>query len=906
MGEQRIQACVELVQELLSCEDGAEQGLLEAHEELLDEQFVMVALAIAAKLEQDKQADASQWLVRLVVQVTEAKGLSLDAEALAEGMEMPGSEDMAFLQALVQAEVSCQGDSQVVYAVFAQNLEKLTPKFGALLAAWAMSVVQQQPEVEEDIAAIVENICTRLRTFPLGSRADNHEISIIGYREVVLKIRSLDKAPKLRAQTQNNLGNAYSDRIRGDKAQNLEQAIAAYTESLKVRTQEDFPYDWASTQNNLGNAYSDRIRGDKAQNLEQAIAAYNFALRIHTGEAEPYLCLKASRNLGNLHFTEGQWQKAIEAFELTLAANDQLSTWANDDDRRQELQEAVASTYDKLIQAHINLNQLSQALETVERSRSQRLVNLMATNDLYQDGQIPDEIQTYLQQIDQYQHRIDGLRDLTLATAGVGDSQRGPVQRDRNKVTEEREEIQKLEAEKQQLQRQLSHRDPETAALLQVSAPNLAAMQQLLKHPKTALLSFYITNEATHIFILKPDQSIACHTCPEQSYGKLNGWLINEWLVPYSEANATTDESERKQKYAGWAADMPQLLTELAQRLNLNQLITRHLSDSEELILVPHLFLHQIPFAALPLKQGLLGDRFRLRIVPSTQILEFCQNRDEITQPTYGSVEDATDDLPCANFEGEQIAQIHNTPKQQRLRGRQQATTSNYRALIENTSHLLSSHHAQSRLDNPLESCILLADGTITLGQLLTPGWRLPQLSDVFLSCCETGVGFTPSVADEPLSLATGFLCAGARSVVSTLWSVDDLATALFSIRYHHHRAEDQPAGNPALSRPAALQQAQQDLREMTGKQLKREYFAELNALLNDRFDQAEAKRNQLAPQIPANADSDNPIKKEHDHWAMAATKIEATQMHLKRLCKADQPFAHPVNWAGFVSQGVS
>nr|WP_287267336.1 tetratricopeptide repeat protein [Moorena sp. SIO3A2] len=30
--------------------------------------------------------------------------------------------------------------------------------------------------------------------------------------------------------------------------------------------------DWATTQNNLGNAYSDRITGDKAQNLEDAFA----------------------------------------------------------------------------------------------------------------------------------------------------------------------------------------------------------------------------------------------------------------------------------------------------------------------------------------------------------------------------------------------------------------------------------------------------------------------------------------------------------------------------------------------------------------------------------------------------------------------------------------------------------
>ena len=74
--------------------------------------------------------------------------------------------------------------------------------------------------------------------------------------------------------TQNNLANAYNDRIRGDRADNIEQAIEHYELALKVRTQKDFPADWAMTQNNLANAYSDRIRGDRADNIEQAIEHY--------------------------------------------------------------------------------------------------------------------------------------------------------------------------------------------------------------------------------------------------------------------------------------------------------------------------------------------------------------------------------------------------------------------------------------------------------------------------------------------------------------------------------------------------------------------------------------------------------------------------------------------------------
>ncbi|NEP29106.1 MAG: tetratricopeptide repeat protein, partial [Moorea sp. SIO3I6] len=57
-----------------------------------------------------------------------------------------------------------------------------------------------------------------------------------------------------------------------EKAQNLEVAIACLQLALEVRTRERFPIDWATTQNNLGNAYLERIEGEKAQNLEDAFA----------------------------------------------------------------------------------------------------------------------------------------------------------------------------------------------------------------------------------------------------------------------------------------------------------------------------------------------------------------------------------------------------------------------------------------------------------------------------------------------------------------------------------------------------------------------------------------------------------------------------------------------------------
>ena len=133
-----------------------------------------------------------------------------------------------------------------------------------------------------------------------GERADNLERAIAAY-ESALQVYTRDAFPQQWAMTQNNLGIAYSDRIRGDRADNLERAIAAYEAALQVRTRDAFPQQWAMTQNNLGSAYQNRIRGDRADNLERAIAAYEAALQVRTRDAFPQDWAMTQNNLGTAY-----------------------------------------------------------------------------------------------------------------------------------------------------------------------------------------------------------------------------------------------------------------------------------------------------------------------------------------------------------------------------------------------------------------------------------------------------------------------------------------------------------------------------------------------------------------------------------------------------------------------------
>ncbi|UBF27664.1 CHAT domain-containing protein [Kovacikia minuta CCNUW1] len=647
----------------------------------------------------------------------------------------------------------------------------------------------------------------------------------------------------------------------------IEQAIEYFNDSLKVFTREVFPEQWASVQNRLGLCHKD------CHHILKAILFFRLALTIHTPINFPKDCFRAGRNLGNTAFSLGFWEVAIEGFNSAIESVEIDRSWIEIDFRRQETLEKAVNVYEKAVQASINSYQLEQAIGFAERSRSKRLVDLIASNDLYSSNELSLEVNELLERYNNLQQQIDQERSQNHFE---GNRERVGVANSRAALEAYSDAIAHLESQKQQTWEEIRKHDPVLAGQIQVTPLTFKAIQALIGQPTTAILSFYTTSDHTHIFVVQQHQ-ITLHTCKDQGLNTVQAWILQNWLQPYVDK---TDE---------WKSQITSVLAELAQRLQLTDLIAQHLAGIEELILVPHLFLHQVPFAALPIGNGeYLGDRFLIRYIPSCQILQFCQNRPEVKEPlTYGIVENATDDLSCTSFEADQIAQLFEIPDQQRLKGRSEATVENYRKLAQTVQVLHSSHHAQSRLDDPFHSELKLGDGAITLGQLLTPGWRLPQLSDVFLSCCETHLGAT-SVTDDILTLASGFLCAGARSVISTLWSVDDLATALFSIFYYQQRQQ-------GSDRSTAMQAAQKKMRMLTGIDIKRKFQEPLSNL----FLQADTHRKKIMSQYTSGSKGylEN---QEYKRWAGLASQIYSVMN-----CGEKSPFTHPYYWAGFIVQGL-
>ena len=159
--------------------------------------------------------------------------------------------------------------------------------------------------------------------WPRGERGDNLQNAIEAFQRA-LQVFTPERSPRDWGALQNDLANVYLRGVRGDRAHNLEKAIVAYQAALTVFARERLPREWAAAQNNLALAYADRVHGERADNLEKAIAGYEAALTIRTLEALPREWAAAQNNLGIAYANRirgeraDNLEKAIAAFEASF------------------------------------------------------------------------------------------------------------------------------------------------------------------------------------------------------------------------------------------------------------------------------------------------------------------------------------------------------------------------------------------------------------------------------------------------------------------------------------------------------------------------------------------------------------------------------------------------------------
>ncbi len=221
--------------------------------------------------------------------------------------------------------------------------------------------------------------------------------------------------------------------------------------------------------------------------------------------------------------------------------------------------------------------------------------------------------------------------------------------------------------------------------------------------------------------------------------------------------------------------------------------------QGKHLIVVPHGPLHFLPFHALRNEEEYLCDAFTVSYAPSATVFSWCQEKpaSESTRSLVFGIPDER--APQILQEAQSVAALlpHSS-----LHLGDHATSSVLRENGPQSGLLHLATHGIYRQDNPMFSGIRLGDGYLNLYDLYQ--MRLDARL-VTLSGCATGMNFV-AAGDELLGLQRGLFCAGATTLLLSLWDVHDQSTAQLM---QHFYQEYIRTGNMG----GALQHAMQELR---------------------------------------------------------------------------------------------
>src|SRR6266545_4388257 len=452
--------------------------------------------------------------------------------------------------------------------------------------------------------------------------------------------------------------------------------------------------------------------------------------------------------------------------------------------------------YAQLALVERDRGRVGAAFEASERLRAREMLELLTRGRITTP---PDTAEDVVAREQDLRRRIGELtHDLDNADA-ADQTLRGPDVPLNTSTT--RESLLRAQETYADLLLEARERAPRHAALV---APDVATWQGVARRltPDAAFIEYLVSDSTTLAFVVTSD------TIAVLDLGTRPQELAR--LVDFTRSVLTPRPPLRDAERGSdslWRAPLRRLHAALIAPVEATGL----LAGKTRLTLVPHAELQYLPFAALLDGAGhFLIERYELAMTPSASV--WIALGDRPAAPTGAGVlafAPRTATLPGSVQEVATIQRLAGSDAQILSGGA--ATESAFRRLAPTRRVLHLATYGVLNKQNPLFSFVQLAPDGAEDGRLeVHEVFGLHLTADlIVLSACQTGLG-SGALADVPagddwVGLTRAFLHAGARSVMATLWPVDDWATAALMERIYG-------AGDVAADPPRALAEAQRAL----------------------------------------------------------------------------------------------
>jgi CHAT domain-containing protein/Tfp pilus assembly protein PilF len=688
--------------------------------------------------------------------------------------------------------------------------------------AWSLSQTAGEPDLKAIILSSIGSIYADLE----------ESQKALDYFQRSLALSQTVGDRRVEATTLSNIGTVYSDLGLKHKALDYHQQALSSSRvlgNLSVK---------GTTLNNIGTAYYDLGEKQKALDYYQQALSVSRAAGIRFDEAA------ILKNIAFLEVSRENLQVALAPMQASIKIVEELRTRIISPELRQSYFATVQDYYRFYINLLMDLHQQSptqdydkQAFNISERSRARTLLEqLTEANANIKEGIDPELLA-----------HEKALKSQLYAT----EKQRLEINSNPKSPPDQKATIDKqytnLFAQYQTLQNEIRAKSPKYAALKYPQPLTLAQVQNQLLDSDTTLLQYSLGKEKSFLWVVSRD-GLQSHVLPSEKEIEAQ---VKSWR------SALLDKPEAPEALDGPASRLGHLLLDPAAAA---------LKSRRRVIVVPDGALTYAPFAALRLDGKPLVESHTILQLPSSSTLALIRNQSaqrppaprglamvadpifsgddpRITTPARTSqaapadlaslalqrasralplqrsagsgASDSLPRLPGTRREAERILPLF--PGNQTLLALDSQASL---ALLQSPSMKdyryvhLATHGVFNTAEPALSGVILsLVDQQ---GRAVNGFLRLNEIFNlnlpaelVVLSACETGLG--EQIRGEGMvGLTRGFLYAGSRRLLVSLWKVDDDATAALMSRFYDGLLREK------LTPAQALRAAQNHLRTNT------------------------------------------------------------------------------------------
>lgn len=621
--------------------------------------------------------------------------------------------------------------------------------------------------------------------------------------------------------------------------------------------------------------------GEREGALVAAQEASELYDKCSSGLANVEFRLRAHANLGRLVREQScaqnrpDYRRAFVAFQTAVSCAEQFRGGFRDETQRQRILRETFHAYAGLVQTGIDLwdteqdlEALQTALHTAESARSRRLLDLLAHEAF--EPRAPEALRKAFQKVHEELQRArlrlrepesGGENNVPLPDSDLmavrSQTRQSPFARPKHggetALVAAVEEVKRLESEETRILAEIKPHDPDFNPNQPVPTVAEKEVRRLAEDgSETTLVEYFVGVDEGYAFLLAPGKPLSAVRLPGLGRNAVLE-LARQWFEGYAPANRPAFET--------WSATMPARLEEIArlavwpvlEALSPKSQIANRKSEISRIVLCPHEFLHVFPLHACPLPGGgVVADRFEVTYTPSLSLLHRVAGRKRERKNSSLLVGNPTLDLTFTALESALF-------------------TGRYRGAARLYGHTAT---PEAFLKEAEDKALRL--GTIYARLKLSEGWL------VILNGCESGLllpGADGTMDFEGLPMA--FLFAGAINVISALWTVYDISSALLMDRFHHELAQ------PGATVSAALRAAADWLRGASpdgirdGQKLMLEVGAMLGRLERREYEELSGRKFE----------------------ALKAECERQARRHAEKHTQ-DAPFAEPVYWAAHIASG--